>query len=192
MKLDTMTILSCKGATNKKEYREHLRAICFDFDQDSKKLNIIGTNAQCMIINSVKIKDEDFDFCKKYFSDNSAYLIDDKVLDPKQLLTEFTEIDNRLVCNGVLLVKLDMQYPNWRCIVPGIDLCQATAYCGWSPDLIKQVDKALGWKNQTIMTRIPRVNAKQDREYLNPHRWDLEIYTDCDTTVLIMPMRIEK
>lgn len=190
MELETKLLLSCKGAINKKEFREHLKAVCFDFNQETKELNIIGTNGQCMIVNSVKIQDEDFDFCKKYFSDNSAYFIDDKVLDPKQLLTEFTEIDNRLVCNGVLLVKLDIPYPNWRCIVPEIDLCPASMYCGWNSDLIKQVDKALGWKHETIMTKLPRVNSKQEREYLNPHRWDLEIYTDCKTTVLIMPMRV--
>ena len=193
MLLHTNIITSCKGATDKKDIREHLRAICFDFDAESNKLTIVGTNAQIAIINTVEIKgDIDVAFCKKHFTDNQAYFFNDGVLDSKKPFTEFTEIDGKLVCNGIILNKLDQTYPNWRAIIPTKNLKQATVWCGFDPDLVKQIDKALGWKNK-IMCKMPVVNGDNDRneERLAPHRWDLHEFDFCDTIVLCMPMRLD-
>lgn len=192
MLIHTNIITSAKGATDKKDIREHLKAVCFDFDESTNKLTIVGTNAQCLIANTITVKgDIDIAFCKKYFTDNQAYFFNDGVLDPKQPFTDFTEIDGKLVCNGTILTKLDQTYPNWRVIIPQKDLVPATKYCGWNADLIKQIDKAIGWKHDTIMTRVPVVNANNDQEQLSPHRWDLHEYDFCDTIVLCMPMRLQ-
>lgn len=193
MLIETKILTSAKGATDKKDYREHLRAICFDFDEKSNKLSIIGTNAQIMIVNTIEIKnDNDITFCKKHFTDNQAYFFNDVVLNPKQPLTDFTEIDGKLVCNRTILTKLDTQYPNWKCVIPTMDLKPATVWCGFDPDLVRQIDKALGWKDK-IMCKMPVVNGNNDRndERLAPHRWDLNIYDNCDTIVLCLPMRLD-
>lgn len=193
MLLQTKILASCQGAIDKKDYREHLRAICFDFDTESNKLTIVGTNAQIMIINTVQIKgDIDIAFCKKHFTDNQAYFFNDGVLNPKQPFTDFTEIDGKLVCNGTILTKLDQTYPNWRATIPTKDLKKASGYCGWNQDLIKQIDKALGWKFK-IMGYRPSVNGDLtlNEESLAPHRWDLHEYDFCDTIVLCMPMRLD-
>lgn len=193
MLIQTKILTSAKGATDKKDIREHLRAVCFDFDTEKNRLTVVGTNAQCMIINTIAIKnDNDIAFCKKYFTDNQAYFFNDGVLDSKRPLTELTEIDNKLVCNGTILTKLDQTYPNWRAILPSKDLRPAQAYCGWSPDSIKQIDKALGRKS-TIMGDRPLVNDTEDAhaESLSPHLWKLYgIIEDTETIVLCMPMRL--
>lgn len=190
MLIGTNILNSCQGAIDKKDIRPHLRAICFDFDEKTNKLSIVGTNAQIMIVNTVDIKDAaDIAFCKKHFSDNAAYFWD-RELNKKNITSEFSELDGQLVLNGTILTKLDTQYPNWKSVIPQHDLAPATKYCGFNPDFIKQIDKALGWKYQTIMTRVPQVNSKDEQEYLCAHRWDLNIYDDCDTIVLCMPLRL--
>ena len=191
MIIQTSILASCQGAIDKKDIRQHLRAICFDFDESTNKLSIVGTNAQIMIVNTIKVKDEnDIAFCKKHFTDNTAYFWD-RDLNKKNLYSDFTEIDGQVVLNGTILTKLDTQYPNWKCVIPQKDLAPATKYCGFNCDLIKQIDKAMGWKHETIITKIPRVNSKDENEYLCPHRWDLNYFDDCDTIVLCMPMRLE-
>ena len=188
MLIPTKVITSAKGTTNKKDYREHLRAVCFDYDAEKNTLIIVGTNAQVMIVNTIAAPDPDF--CKKYFGNRQAYFFNDGTLDPKKPYTEFTEIDGKLVCNGAILVRWDGMYPNWKVCIPEKDLTQATKYCGFNSELVKQLDKALGWKD-TIMTRIPRVNTT-DNEHLAPHRWDLNVFDNCDTIVVLMPMRLEQ
>ena len=192
MLIQTSILASCQGAIDKKDIRQHLRAICFDFDEKTNKLSIVGTNAQIMIVNTIEVENEnDIAFCKKHFTDNTAYFWD-RELNKKNPYSDFTEIDGKLVCNGTILTKLDTQYPNWKCVIPQHDLVYATKYCGFNADFIKQIDKALGWKHQTIITRIPRVNADNDQEWLAPHRWDLNIYdNNCETIVLCMPMRLD-
>lgn len=191
MIIQTSILASCQGAIDKKDIRQHLRAICFDFNESTNELSIVGTNAQIMIVNTITIKDpNDIAFCKKHFTDNTAYFWD-RELNKKNLYSDFTEIDGQLVLNGTILTKLDTQYPNWKCVVPQNDLAPATKYCGFNADLIKQIDKAIGWKHETIITKIPRVNSKDENEYLCPHRWDLHYFDNCDTIVLCMPMRLE-
>lgn len=190
MLIPVKAITSAKGATDKKDIRIHLRAVLFDFDTETKRLSIVGTNAQCMIVNTFTVADEDVDFCKKHFM-YEAYFINDLNADKKATYLTFNEIDGRLVCNGQILEKMDMRYPNWKAVVPTKDLVKAKAYCGWNSELIKQVDKALGWK-ETIMTKIPEVNKDEEREHLNPHKWTLYgVVPDTETVVMIMPMRID-
>ena len=193
MKIETRIIQGSKGAIDRKDIREHLRAVCFDFDADCNKLSIIGTNAQVMIVNTIIIKDEsDITFCKKYFSDNSAYFFDNVVFDKRDIFAEFNEIDGQLACNGTILKRLEQSYPNWKCVVPHEKMKKASIYCGFNADLIKQIDKALGWKFM-IITHTPCVSGNLDAndERLSPHRWDLNIYDNCDTIVVCMPMRLD-
>ena len=192
MLIQTSILVSCQGAIDKKDIRPHLRAICFDFDEKTNKLSIVGTNAQIMIVNTIEVKDEnDIVFCKKHFTDNTAYFWD-RELNKKNTYSDFTEIDGQVVLKGTILTKLNTQYPNWKCVIPSQNLKQATVWCGFDPDLVKQIDKALGWKDK-IMCKMPVVNGDNDRndERLAPHRWDLHIYDNCDTIVLCMPLRLD-
>lgn len=187
MYINANIINSARGFIDKKDVRPHLRAVCFNYDEESGILSIVGTNAQIMIVNKVTIKPEYKDFCNKFFKDNKAYILES--LNPKTNVYDFSELDNRLVCNGVLLTELDMVYPRWQAAIPEKDLVYASKYCGFNADFIKQIDKALGWKDH-LLTYYPLVNKDEENEHQNPHRWDLEIFDDCKTIVIVMPYRI--
>ena len=91
MLIETNIIKSAYSVIDKREIREHLKCVCFDYDADSCELAIVGTDAQCMIINKVKINSADADFCKKWFSDNTGYYITDVCLG-KAAFCDFGEL----------------------------------------------------------------------------------------------------
>lgn len=193
MNMSTNILLNCKGATNKNDFREALRALCFDYDANKRKLSICGTNAQCMIVNTITIDNDDDDaFCKKYFMDRSAYFINEGILDAKeQPISTFDELDGRLILNGQLLVKFDSQYPNYNACIPHNNLTLASQYCAWNTDLIRQVDKAMGYKKgNSILDTRPLVNANEEKEYQNPHLWIIES-DEITTQIVIMPLRLD-
>lgn len=169
----------------KKEWREHLKTICFEFDADKNELSMVGTDAQVMVVHTIKVQPDDVDLCKKWFDGSAYYLPDTK---EKTAYVEIFEQDGRLMFENYVMQKFDGQYPNWKCVVPTKDLEPATQYCGWNPDLIKKADKVMGNKKCTIMSERPLVQATES-EYRAPHVWNRQI-DDWKTTLVVMPMKI--
>ena len=97
-----------------------------------------------------------------------------------------------MILNGQLLVKFDGQYPNYNACIPHNNLTPASQYCGWNTDLVRQVDKAMGYKKgNSILDTRPLVNANEEKEYQNPHLWIIES-DEITTQIVIMPIRLDR
>lgn len=183
MIISLQTLKAVAEAIDKKDYREHLKNTCFSFDEESNTLHLVGTDSQVMIIAELTVREDDKEFCKKFFSDNSAYLITDAVLKSKNKYIEFTEIDNKLVADGIILAKYDGTYPRWQVVIPKLNLEEQTKFVSFKHSMIKRVNTAFGFKaDQTgIEAMTPLATAGETQ---TPH-----IYKQDNLTAILMPVK---
>lgn len=185
---------SAMTCVDKKEIRDYLKYIVIDYDDETQILFVAGTNSQLLIANEIKITDaSDQEFCKKHFGERGAgYLLPESVLtDKKAVNVEFTEIDGRLMCNGALVSKYDGKMRDLRVVIPTKNLIYARVYCGFNPDYIKLLNKAVGFKGIGIEGMRPLVEETDDAksESLSPHVWYTIETDDQKQTIVLMPLR---
>lgn len=185
MYIETKILRAVNEAINKKDYKEHLKNTCFSFDEEKNVLHIVGTDAQLMIIAEVEIRAEYKDFCKKFFSNNEAYLIPDSLLKTKSVYISFEELNDKLVADGMILEKSDVRYPNWKAVIPRVNLEEQTKYVAFKPEYIKKINSAFGYKSGVVGVEgiVPICNSG---ETLTPHLWKQN-----NLTAILMPVRID-
>lgn len=186
-------------ATDKKDYREALRHIVIEYDAEKQVLTTMGTNTHIMIISKITVENnstqpELTEFCKKVFEQGKGFLLPETVLKSKESLIEFELVDGRLLCNGGTVNIFDGIMPNWNAAVPKDNWTVAEHYCAFDPDLVKKIDKALGYKNKSIIDKIPFVSAAANAdgassEALSPHIWGTADEVGFNQLVLLMPRR---
>ena len=195
MLLDKSVFASSMAVVDKSGVRPHLEYITIEYDDETKMLSVVGTDAQVMIVNEVAIKDPiDQEFCKKHFSEkNKGYMLPD-LTDKKRTLVAFGEVNDMLTCNDTIVSVFDGTYPHWRAVVPTKNLQQALFYCGFNPDYIKKINKAVGKKGFGVAGERPLVSVDKDdpkAESLSPHRWNIIDNQERKQTVILMPLRLD-
>lgn len=195
MLLDKSVFASSMAVVDKSGVRPHLEHITIEYDDETKMLSVVGTDAQVMIVNEVAIKDPiDQEFCKKHFSEkNKGYMLPD-LTDKKRTLVAFDEVNDMLTCNDTIVSVFDGTYPHWQAVVPTKNLHQALFYCGFNPDYIKKINKAVGKKGVGIAGDRPLVSVDENDpkgESLSPHRWNIIDEQERKQTVILMPLRLD-
>ncbi len=198
MILDKSIFTSSMAVVDKSGIRPHLEYIAIEYDDETKMLSVVGTDAQVMIVNEVAIKDPvDQEFCKKHFSEkNKGYKLPDTILtDKKNPFVIFGEVNGMLTCNDTIVSVFDGTYPNWQVVIPTKNLHKALYYCAFNPDYIKKINKAIGRKDYSgIAHDIPLVSVDENDpkgESLSPHRWNTIDDYERKQTVILMPLRLD-
>lgn len=202
IKIPTQMLISAWYGINKKEFREPLKGLCFEFDtiKDKPVLHIVATDGVLMVCNTLKLRDnKDIEFCKKHFSNRLGIKIDrliiDKLIKGKDDTVELGYRDDFFIL-GTACEVYD-NYPMWHHIAwPGKDMKCAYRYCGFDKDVVARADKIIQNKaGNSIMLKWPMVLAEvydKPEEKLAPHYWITDWYDyGYITTLVIMPLRIE-
>lgn len=186
MQIKTQNIIRAAHGVDPKEYRQHMAGVFFDFIPATNKLNIVGTDAQIMVITTAKITDPaDIEFCKAHFTGDGrhAYRVPGDLLKSKNLTLDITPDGDNLRAGDYILTACDGAYPNYETCIPTRDLVPVTWYVTLDLDLLKRANKAARiYKGHTITDIRPESN--KDGNDLSPLVWWLD-----DCIIVLMPRR---
>ena len=197
--LEKTLFTSAMLTIDKKDYRESLRHIMIEFDVEKQILTIVGTDAQVMIIKKKRIENNAtnpdlVEFCAKVFEEGKGYMLPETILKSKNPLVEFELLDGMLFCDGSKVSIFDGTMPNWKNVIPTDKLVPATYYCAFDPDFVKKIDKALGYKNNSIIDQRPFV-SKSDSTCASDEALARHLWIDGDNwysqMILLMPRRMD-
>lgn len=186
MQIKTQNIIKAAHGVGPKEYRKDLAGVFFDFDTATNKLNIVGTDAQIMVITSADISDPaDVDFCKAHFtgSGRHAYRVPSDLLKSKALTLDITTDGDNLRAGDYILTACEGAYPNYKACIPTRDLVPVTWYVTLDLDLLKRANKAAGTDKNNTITDV-RPQSHKDGDDLSALVWSLY-----DCTIVLMPRR---
>lgn len=186
MLLQTQNIIKAAHGVNPKEYRPSMAGVFFDFDAETNKLNIVGTDAQIMVVSTANISDPaDIEFCKTHFTGDGrhAYRVPGDLLKSKALTVDITTDGENLRAGDYILTACDGAYPNYKACIPTRDLVPVTWYVTLDIDLLKRANKAAGIDKGRTITDI-RPQSDKDGNDLSPLVWGLD-----DCVIVLMPRR---